>query len=148
MSTADKLVQRQVYLTQETRLIKVMDLIRVCYVFPKSSIAHDDFEDWLLSSPDHFYIEFAFPSMQVHSWSDRVPLSAKDLPICAACISKRVRTKVQTSAFLRHMQTKPLATLDLFGGTGAFALGMAEGSGILKLTHAIEISPSAAQTYQ
>jgi len=42
---------------------------------------------------------------------------------------------------------KPLRTLDLFGGVGAFSSGIAQGSRCMKVTHAIEISPSAAKTF-
>ena len=42
-------------------------------------------------------------------------------------------------------QKSGLKTLDLFAGTGAFSLAMKDIARI-KVTHAIEISPSAAQT--
>jgi site-specific DNA-cytosine methylase len=44
------------------------------------------------------------------------------------------------------MQESPMTVLDLFGGAGAFSLGLKEGSGCMKVTHALEISPSAAKT--
>jgi DNA (cytosine-5)-methyltransferase 1 len=44
-------------------------------------------------------------------------------------------------------QGRPLRALDLFGGVGAFSLGMEE-TKCIKLTHAVEISPSAAQTFK
>ena len=47
--------------------------------------------------------------------------------------------------FLRKQ--KPLRALDPFGGIGAFGLGMEETSP-LKVTYAVEVSPSAAKTYQ
>jgi DNA (cytosine-5)-methyltransferase 1 len=46
------------------------------------------------------------------------------------------------------MKPKPLPTLDLFAGVGAFSRGLKEGSDCLKVTHAIEIGPSAAKTLQ
>ena len=43
--------------------------------------------------------------------------------------------------------TQPqLRALDLFAGTGAFSLGMRAAGAPFKLTHAIEISPSAAKS--
>lgn len=43
--------------------------------------------------------------------------------------------------------TQPqLRALDLFAGTGAFSLGMKAAGAPFKLTHAIEISPSAAKS--
>lgn len=41
----------------------------------------------------------------------------------------------------------PLRVFDPFGGTGAFGLAMEE-VGCFKMTHAVEISPSAAKTLQ
>lgn len=49
--------------------------------------------------------------------------------------------------FLGSVAYKSLRTLDLFGGVGAFGLSMEE-SGCLKVTHAVEISPSAAKTFK
>lgn len=48
--------------------------------------------------------------------------------------------------FNDKMQEKPLQAVDLFGGVGAFSLGLKEGSGCLQVSHALEISPSAAKT--
>lgn len=42
-------------------------------------------------------------------------------------------------------QGPTLRALDVFAGVGAFGLGMEEAGGI-RVTHAIEISPSAAKT--
>lgn len=43
------------------------------------------------------------------------------------------------------LEGRTLRALDVFAGVGAFGLGMEEVGGI-KVTHAIEISPSAAKT--
>ena len=40
-----------------------------------------------------------------------------------------------------------ISTFDPFGGVGAFGLGLEE-AGCIKVTHAVEISPSASQTLQ
>lgn len=48
--------------------------------------------------------------------------------------------------FLEYAKNNPLPTLDLFGGVGAFGMGLSAGSGCLKVTDSIEKSPSAAKT--
>lgn len=48
--------------------------------------------------------------------------------------------------FLADAKKNPLKTLDIFGGVGAFSMGLAEGSGCLRLTDLVEIGPSAAKT--
>ncbi|KAF9064409.1 S-adenosyl-L-methionine-dependent methyltransferase [Rhodocollybia butyracea] len=45
-------------------------------------------------------------------------------------------------------QKTTLRALDVFGGCGAFGLALAEGSLSFDITHAIEIAPSAVQTYK
>lgn len=50
------------------------------------------------------------------------------------------------NTFMRQKTT--LCALDVFGGCGAFGLALAEGSLSFDITHAIEIAPSAAQTYK
>ncbi len=41
-----------------------------------------------------------------------------------------------------------LRAFDVFAGAGAMSLGMEDMMGGTKMTHAIEISPSAAQTFR
>jgi DNA (cytosine-5)-methyltransferase 1 len=51
--------------------------------------------------------------------------------------------------YLQELSKLPqpqLRALDLFAGTGAFSLGMKAAGAPFKLTHAIEISPSAAKS--
>jgi len=50
--------------------------------------------------------------------------------------------------FLAYRKRNKLSILDLFGGCGALGLGLADGSQSLEVTHAIEILPSSAKTYE
>jgi DNA (cytosine-5)-methyltransferase 1 len=122
------------------------DLIRVCFVFPRESI--NDLEEWLFMSPDHFYIRYKFPKLKVEFWNDKQALSYKDLPVCMLCAEEKLKQLEDLREFLAYAKDNPLPVLDLFGGVGAFSLGLAEGSGCLKLENTIEISPSAARTTQ
>jgi DNA (cytosine-5)-methyltransferase 1 len=135
-----------VFLTDDDATVKLDDLIRVCYVFPFQSIP--DLGAWLSLSPDHFYIRYRFSSMDVKSWSDKRPMPCEDLHVCTHCCREKLNYRKLTEDFLVYAKRNLLPTLDLFGGVGAFSLGMAEGSGCIKVTHAIEISPSAAKTYK
>lgn len=131
-------------MTNEQATISVRDLIQVCYVFPFESIP--DLENWLSLSPDHFYISYLFPSIPVKSWDDRIVLPCEDLALCSHCLKEKLKDRENILTFLAQAKRHPLPTLDLFGGVGAFSRGLSEGSSCLKLSHAIEISPSAAKT--
>jgi hypothetical protein len=48
----------------------------------------------------------------------------------------------------RHTQTQKLRAFGVFAGAGAMSLGMANATGGMKTTHAVEISPSAARTFR
>ncbi|SJL06388.1 uncharacterized protein ARMOST_09724 [Armillaria ostoyae] len=137
--------ERHVFLTDSEKMVTVdvMDLIRVCFVFPYPSITEGD--AWLAMSADHFYAKYTFPYLKVTSWDAKMDIDPVDVPICKFCTALELKRFDDIKEI--HEQVK-LPTLDVFGGVGAFALGMAEGCGNMKVTHAIEISPSAAKTYK
>jgi DNA (cytosine-5)-methyltransferase 1 len=139
-------LKRHVFLTDDDASVRLEDLIRVCYVFPFQSIP--DLAAWLSLSPDHFYIRYRFPSMDVKSWADKRSVPYEDLHVCTHCCREKLYRHKLTEEFLAQAKKKPLPTLDLFGGVGAFSLGIAEGSSCINVTHAIEISPSAAKTFK
>jgi hypothetical protein len=122
----------------------VKDIIRKIYVVLPVTVS--DLEAWKALSPVHFYVRYKFPSLKSLSWvEDFSSLEPKNVPYCDRCFSqneKEITSLVEFSA-----QFEPLRALDLFAGVGAFALGM-ELSCPMKLTHAIEISPSAARTME
>jgi DNA (cytosine-5)-methyltransferase 1 len=97
-------------------------------------------------SPDHFYIQFKHSTLAVQEWGDLEEFDCHDLAVCKLCVADKMEDIKCTMEFLQQTQRNPLKTLDLFAGVGTFTLGLAEGSGCIKLTHAIEISPSAAAT--
>ena len=138
------------YLTDEKAKVPVQDLLDIIYAPCMQSFQPPDatLEDWLSLSYHHFYLRYAFPKLQVKSWKDRRKLTWQELYICTPCLSERLKGRNLIQDFLREMKTKPLPTLDLFAGVGAFSRGLTEGSGCIKVTHAIEISPSASKTFQ
>jgi DNA (cytosine-5)-methyltransferase 1 len=96
-----------------------------------------------LKSALHFYSHFKFPSLDVSSWNEKQTLSTNDILMCGECLTDR---KAQFDLHNNFLETtKPLRTFDPFGGVGAFGLGLEE-AGCIKVTHAVEISPSASET--
>lgn len=103
---------------------------------------------WIAVSPDHFYLTLEFPHIDVPAWKSGKSIAYEDLHVCAPCTADDLRKFHETMKFLEDGERRPLRTLDLFGGVGGFGLGMAEGSRCMKITHAVEISPSAAKTFK
>jgi DNA (cytosine-5)-methyltransferase 1 len=136
----DMHLQRHLFMTDEITVIPVTKLIRVCYVWPAENIRDPA---WLSMSPDHFYIRYQFESLNPLYWEEKQPLNP--LKLCEMCTRAKVAEKALMSEFLESSAQRPLRTLDLFAGSGAFGLAMAE-SRCIKVTHAVEISPSAAKT--
>jgi DNA (cytosine-5)-methyltransferase 1 len=131
--------------TDEEVQIKKEDLVRVCYVFPHRSLG--DSVDFVMSQfPDHFYVKYHFPTLEPRSWNDRRPVNL-DLSVCFECLDKKLEEVKSMRKFLSDARQQPLRALDLFGGVGAFGLAMEE-AGWMKVTHAIEIAPSAAKTFK
>ncbi|KAK7063908.1 mitogen-activated protein kinase [Favolaschia claudopus] len=149
--TGNEYPERHVFLTDETAEVALIEMIRPIHVYSR-----DFFEDeaelkrWVNYSPYNFYCTYRLPSISTESWPQRVSVSDDKLYICRFCTSALYEETDLEEAFdaAEHMEGETQC-LDLFGGTGAFSHAFAEGSrGLLKPTHLIEISPSAARTAQ
>ena len=122
------------------------DLIGVCYVVVKEDIPNPP-DVWLAMSHRHFYVKYRFPSLIVkpepESWASKRRMRWGDIAICPTCMKQEIKKFNGMKEFSE--KKAPLRVFDPFGGTGAFGLAMEE-VGCFKLTHAVEISPSAATT--
>lgn len=146
LGVADSLIQRQVYLTDEEVIIGVESLLQVCFVFHLEAFGTVNLDQWLSLSENRFYIRYTHPTLLVNTWNDLEEIACHELPVCTPCVKKVLECDASTEEFLEDTQRHPLKTLDLFAGVGAFSLGLTQGSCSMKLTHAVEISPSASAT--
>lgn len=134
------------YLTNEEIMVSITDLIQVIFVFHIEAIP--DLDEWLDESPDHFYFRYIFPSTETESWDDRQQIDCEEFEVCETCCMEKIAHRKLLKKYLSHVEEHPLTVLDLFGGVGAFSLGLKGGFSGLKVTHAIEVSPSAARTFR
>lgn len=124
--------------------VNANSLIRKCrvinYYSPPTAI-----DEYLAESPYNFYVKYHFPSLEVTDWNTGTQLNgrSKRPQICIICFRESRERTQQLEAF--KAQSRPLRAFDPFGGVGAFGLAMQD-AGCVKLTHAIEIAPSAALT--
>ncbi|OJA18063.1 hypothetical protein AZE42_05415 [Rhizopogon vesiculosus] len=132
---------RHLFVTQDEMTIPLSSVIGQCQVYVRASVP--ELEAWLEMSPYHFYACYSFPSLNVTSWNHRHRLEPRDLLVCRYCAAEDLAEWNHSQKFLK--KHKPLRALDPFAGSGAFGLGMEE-SGCVKVTHAVEISPSASKT--
>jgi len=135
-----QVAQRHLFVTQDEMTIPLSRVIGLCQVYVRSSVP--ELEAWLEVSPYHFYARYAFPSLNVTSWDHRRRLEPQDLLVCGYCAAEDLAEWKNNREFIE--KHKPLRALDPFAGSGSFGLGMEE-TGCVKVTHAIEISPSAAK---
>ncbi|KAL1737836.1 S-adenosyl-L-methionine-dependent methyltransferase, partial [Schizophyllum fasciatum] len=138
--------ERHVFLTtsEATIIINATDLVHPCLVaYADQAMA---IPGWL-DSPYNLYAKYSLPNRKSR-WSQRTSLSGpQDVPACKACVDAAAKTyKTVERPFSRHVAQRKLRALDVFGGVGAFSLGLVEGSHCTTLTHLIEKSPSAAKT--
>ncbi|KAF8131609.1 S-adenosyl-L-methionine-dependent methyltransferase [Boletus edulis] len=133
--------ERHLFYTDDIMTFGIDDLIGLCYVVVKGNLP--DLDAFVEMSPRHFYVKYHFPSLDVKSWADKRRMRWSDLPICPMCMKQVLKEVKGTKEFLER--EAPLRVFDPFAGTGALSLAM-EGMGCFKLTHAVEISPSAAKT--
>jgi hypothetical protein len=104
---------------------------------------------WATLGPAHFYYRYRFDKRKPTSWDERVML-AEDAGIgCETCAFALQARLAEVVAFEEESQARKLRVLDVFAGAGAMSLGMEGGmSGGMTTTHAIELAPSAAQTFR
>lgn len=137
--------QKHLYLIEEEVQVPLENLVQCIHVLPCGPTPSDELkgQSWLEASPAHFYLQFKFPGRTEWNWEDRQPLDSKTFPVCGSCF----RTSLESLATFESADDAPtLSILDLFAGCGAFSQSIAEGCPNAKLTHAVEISPSAAST--
>ncbi|KAI0095061.1 S-adenosyl-L-methionine-dependent methyltransferase [Irpex rosettiformis] len=134
--------EHEIFLTDEIVIVEANALLKPCRVKAASSLSSEKLQAYLNLSSAHFYARFHCQKATPFSWCRRTVLQAMALTICGICHAADQATAKQMEDF---DQIAPLKAFDPFAGTGAFALSMQE-AGILKLTHAIELSPSTART--
>lgn len=100
---------------------------------------------WLLAKPLHFYVTYQAPLVKTASRTNLVPLPLNDYPSCYKCQEKEIKETATFLSWRRKQKDHPLRLFDPFAGVGAFALSMCRVSH-MKLTHAVEVDPSAAAT--
>lgn len=127
----------------QTAYFDAEHLLRRCRVLNRTSLSEPAFTHYLEESPYHFFAEYAFPDTNVRNWHNVRSLTSKEPEICKHCYDEDTKLSRDLEYFLRHLLQ--LRTIDLFAGSGAFAIPM-QLAGCLKITHAVEISPSAAMT--
>ncbi|KAL4250277.1 DNA (cytosine-5)-methyltransferase [Abortiporus biennis] len=137
--------EHHLFLTDAIEHFPVANLIRKCRVLHPQSIPTSEFQIYLNQSPLHFFVKYHFTTLRPKSWGDRTRLSIKEVLVCASCFKEEHGHFKELVRFSEECQRKPLRAFDPFSGVGAFGLGMEE-AGVLKVTHAVEISPSASQT--
>lgn len=132
-------------------------MLQTCFVVCKVSLPgnsgeppSNELERWISSSPLHFFVRYSFASLEVDSWGDKHQLEPREVTVCKSCNADELAQKRDSETFSKQLQRDDnlLRAIDVFGGCGAFGLGLAEGSQCIKVTHAIEISPSAAHAHK
>ena len=133
--------QNELFLTNQITNISFSAIIQKAYVLVLKKIG--DLQAWINASPQHFFLQFSFPTLHKNHWSQKEILNSSDVHACLPCLTQRKKTLLTE---VKQTTQPQLKALDLFAGTGAFSLGMKASGAPFKLTHAIEISPSAAKS--
>ncbi|KAK7038814.1 hypothetical protein VNI00_010444 [Paramarasmius palmivorus] len=139
--------ERHLFLTESTDIIDHTSILRTIYVCSAINVREAAREEWLSFAPEHFFLRYTFPSMDVTNWNKRRRVPPEKLDICTRCMTKRVEYFRSMKEFISQNAQRPLRALDIFGGVAAMGTGMEIGSRCIKVTHAIELSPSMARTY-
>jgi DNA (cytosine-5)-methyltransferase 1 len=134
------------FFTDETEDIPLDDILAPCYVLHRGLIF--DLDLWATLGAEYFYYRYRFSHRSPASWNERKQLAEATgigCKICAYTLQDRI---AETLTFDEEVQTRKPRAFDIFAGAGAMSLGMESAAGGMKTTHAIEISPSAAQTFR
>lgn len=123
------------------------DLVNKCMVLHRNSMPPG--RAWLYTSPFHFFVRkrgqsaTSSPPRSQLEVPD-VDVSIREVPVCASCYKDDTASIRKLEDFASRPRNC-LKAFDPFAGVGAFGLAM-EQARCLKVTHAVEISPSAADT--
>ncbi|KAI0747841.1 S-adenosyl-L-methionine-dependent methyltransferase [Daedaleopsis nitida] len=138
--------ERELFMTNRETTVDAKDLLKRCLVLHPTSIpAGHDLRSWLGLSPLHFYVKHHCPS-DPPTYAALTKLKRRQIPVCQPCFLKESDNFGKLQQFMGQRGIR-LRAFDPFAGVGAFGLGL-EKSGCLKVTHAVEISPSAAKTLE
>ncbi|KAK1234239.1 hypothetical protein PQX77_002546 [Marasmius sp. AFHP31] len=140
--------ERHVFMTNEVEKVLVQDIIQAVYIFHPESIPqplHLNLDEWIDLSPDHFYVRYRFPTLNVTSWNSKEDLQPQQVLVCAKSVEKKLRWMEDLATYNAERKLK---AIDLFGGAGAFGVGMAAAHKSFEVKYAIELTPSAARTYR
>ncbi|KAH9932061.1 S-adenosyl-L-methionine-dependent methyltransferase [Epithele typhae] len=131
--------ERELFHTRQQVTIPAVDILNKCYVLHHTSCQ----ETWLARSPFHFYLKYTLRSLGA-SWKHRTELKASEVPVCPPCHEEQEDAFRESQKLFSGPTPKGcLRAFDPFAGIGAFGMAM-EATGSVKVTHAVEISPSAA----
>ena len=140
-------VQRHLFFTDMEQDIPSEDIVGPFRVRNANGMSSEKLREWLDSAPHNLYVKYHCSALDETDPAKCTKLDGH-IPQCAACYGtdkKRLRLQREFVRTRRIGGLKPLRTLDLFSGVGAFSHAMQE-TGSVKLTHAIEINPSASET--
>ncbi|KAI0756373.1 S-adenosyl-L-methionine-dependent methyltransferase [Daedaleopsis nitida] len=141
--------ERELFTTDRVVVVRAEDILKRCVVLHPDAIPSSiqrDLHTWLDLSPLHFYVKYHCPSSSP-SHDALVKLRRCELLTCATCHEDDLKRLQEHKQFTSRADSpdRCLKAFDPFAGVGAFGLGM-EKSGCVKVTHSVEISPSAAAT--
>ncbi|KAI1797446.1 S-adenosyl-L-methionine-dependent methyltransferase [Ganoderma leucocontextum] len=133
--------ERELFMTNQEMDVDAKHLLQRCSVVHQS---RKDLRSWLARSPHRFFAQYSSQSLKPKRWDQLKRLKSKQIPVCKECYIADEAEALQLDTFAKEPRVC-LRTFDPFAGVGAFGLAM-EDTGCVKVTHAVEISPSAAQT--
>ena len=107
-----------------------------------------DMNLWVTLGAEYFYYLYRFPQRSPASWNDRELLAENAGVRCKFCAYELQAHIADIVTFSEEAQAQKLRAFDIFAGAGAMSLGMENATGGMRTTHAVEMSPSAAQTFR
>ena len=121
-------------------------MLAPCYVLHRDLIF--DLDLWAELGAEYFYYRYRFSQRSPASWNERKLLSEDAGVGCKICAYSLQEHIAEALTFAEEVHSRKLRAFDIFAGAGAMSLGMESATGGMKTTHAVEISPSAAQTFR
>lgn len=122
------------------------DVLAPCYVLHHDLIFDRDL--WTALGAEYFYYRYRFKGPIPVSWDEREAVDETAGVGCETCAYALQERLAEAVTFAEDAQKHKLRAFDVFAGAGAMSLGMEGAAGGMRTTHAVEISPSAAQTFK
>ncbi|KAJ7695671.1 S-adenosyl-L-methionine-dependent methyltransferase [Mycena rosella] len=134
--------ERRLYRSRHVNTVQARDIDGVCFVKFIEDGDTEATEAWI---KEYSHVDRYYTNEKRTAGGDFITMDEDSFEICRSCVQKYNREMAELEQYRLH--NEPIHSLDVFAGAGGLSEGLRR-SGLIQTLWAVEISPSAAQTFK